>query len=205
MRTLRFFAVPLSFLIGMSPVSRLTAQGRETASRPADISAFGAFSNSQPDYGAVRNNGVTLGADYTRFFARIPIAPSLELRANVLDGSVVHELTYLGGLRATLPLRGKFRPYADALIGFGTIHYAVAPLPGYTGDRSTVYSYGGGLDTRVTANFDLMLDAQYQSWNFGGYPGPAQYTLTPSVFSAGVVYHIPFTSRKQSGPRVLVP
>jgi hypothetical protein len=205
MRTLRFFAVPLFFLIGMSPLSRLAAQGRETASRPADISVFGAYSNSYTDFGKPRDNGASFGADYTRFFARLPIAPSIEIRANILNGPVVNEDSYVGGLRATLPLH-KFRPYADALLGLGTIHYAVPLTPSYSGDTSTVYCFGAGIDTRVAANFDVKLDAQYQSWNFGNFgPGGTAFTLTPTIFTVGVVYHIPFGSGKQGSPRVLLP
>jgi opacity protein-like surface antigen len=173
------------------------AQALDTASRSMDIAAFGGYSAEETDYARSKDQGAAFGVDITRFF-HLPVVPSLEARANVEHGTIIDETTYLGGLRIEKPLH-RLHPYVDFLIGAGTLHFKFAPTPGYTGDRSKVYSYGGGIDIDLVHNFALKIDAQYQNWNLGPNafvtPPGANFTLTPAVGILGVEYHIPFRAR----------
>lgn len=166
----------------------IRAQARSTASRSADISIFAGGQFADPAYGPQNSGGVALGLDYTRYIQRLPVDFSLELRANFNSNSYVSEHTYLAGLRAGHTF-GRITPYVDFLIGPGNIHFPQNVY--YTGDNSTVPSYGGGLDFKVTHSFDLKLDLQGQHWNTG------EVSFAPTLGTVGVVYHIPF--RKQYG------
>jgi opacity protein-like surface antigen len=167
------------------------AQATSTASRSLDLAAFGGYTGARPDYGPYHDQGMGFGIDVTRYF-HLPIVPSLEGRGNFLSGTAVSQKTFLVGLRAEYPLGHRLHPYANFLVGAGTMHFKF--IPGYTSDNSTVYSYGGGIDVDIVHNIQLKVDGQYQSWNLGksgGNPnGP--FTLTPEVLLFGVEYHIPF-------------
>jgi hypothetical protein len=175
--------------------SQSCAQAISTASRSMDIAAFGGYSGAYTDYGNTRAQGAIAGIDITRFF-HLPIYPSLEVRANMLHGTVIDEDSYLGGLRAEYPLAHRLHPYADALVGVGTLHFKFAPIPGYTGDRSVLLSYGGGIDVDIFRHLQLKIDAQYQNWNLGpngtSVTQTGNFTLTPTVGIVGLEYHIPF-------------
>jgi opacity protein-like surface antigen len=171
------------------------AQAVSTASRSLDLAGFGGYSGALTDYANYKDQGLSFGVDVTRYF-HLPIVPSLEGRGNVVHGTAIDQKTFLFGLRAEVPLKHRIHPYADALIGVGTLHFKFSPGAGYTGDRSRVFSYGGGVDFDIVHNIQLKLDAQYQTWNLGpnGYvvPSGANFTLTPAVAIIGVEYHIPF-------------
>jgi len=168
---------------------RLTAQANPTASKKADISVFGAYSRLSPDYGPQQNNGVTFGADYTRYLHWF-LNPSLELRGKVAPGDTVGERTYGGGIRVEHQFR-NFHPYADFLVSSATLTFThpIIDVRGklYKSDNSIVYSVGGGLDYDITPKWAARADYQYEFWNYG-----INQTLTPTVFSLGVVYRIPF-------------
>ncbi len=83
-----------------------------------------------------------------------------------------------------MALYGRFQPYADFLVGPGTIHFP--HNNGYIGDNSTVYNYGVGVDMGVTRNFSLKLDVQAQHWNTG------EYRFEPILGLVGITYQIPF-------------
>lgn len=162
------------------------AQARSTASRSADVSVFAGGQFANPAFGPQNSGGVALGADYTRYIQRLPVDLSLELRANFNSNSLLSEHTYLVGLRAGHTF-GRVTPYLDFLIGAGSIHFPQNTF--YTGDNSTVPSYGGGLDFAVTQSFGLKLDLQGQHWNTG------EATFTPTLGTVGITYHIPFRAR----------
>ncbi len=174
----------LSAVLAFTP-NRVSAQGVPTESKGMDLAAFGGYVNIAPDYGSSRDNGFLLGADLTRYF-HWPVAPSLEIRTNLANGPIANEDSYLVGLRAQVDLH-RFHPYADFLIGYGSIHYDIPPSPGYTHDNSVVKSFGAGLDYDVTRNFQARIDFQSQHWTLG--PGD---TLTPTALSFGIRYVIPF-------------
>ena len=182
LRLLRsLFVVSCTTLI-VSTAPACLAQATRTASKGADISVFGAYQIAHPDYGPDNTHGGAVGAAYTAYL-HLPVEPSLEFRANFNSNYAVIEHSYVVGLRAAVPL-GILKPYADFLVGPGTIQF---PLNrGYPSDNSTVYSYGGGLDVHITGNFSARFDLQAQHWNTG------ELTYTPTLGTLGVVYRIPF-------------
>jgi hypothetical protein len=164
---------------------RAVAQAVPAAQKALDISAFGGYLNTDSDYGPYRNTGEAFGVDVSHRY-RFPVVPSLEFRINLTNGPAVAERTYLPGLRGTATVFRILHPYGTFLVGPGTIHFNF-PNGGYTGDSSTVFNFGGGVNADVYENFQVMADFQYQHWNLGGTD-----TLTPSLLLFGVTYHIPF-------------
>ena len=156
---------------------------------PADVSVFGGYEYADPDYGPAKNNGECLGLNYTRYF-HIPVAPSLEARVNLTNGTDVKERTYLAGLQAKARVFRRYHPYADFLVGTGTIHFNTRAT-GYVGDNSTIYNYGGGIDIDLIHHFALRADIQRQNWALGGSP-----TFHPVILLFGVNYTIPFRDYK---------
>ncbi|HEY5382187.1 MAG TPA: outer membrane beta-barrel protein [Acidobacteriaceae bacterium] len=161
------------------------AQAGPTASRSAGISVFGGYLSDLPDYGPYRNNGFSFGVDYTQYFKHLPVAPSLELRANIAQGKTVNEHSYGFGPRIQYDHLGPLHPYADLLIGPGNIHFNF-PY-NILGDNSTIWSYGGGLNYDLSHHFQALIDFQGQHWKTGH-----NVTLSPSLLIIGVRYNIPF-------------
>ncbi len=175
-------AAALCTAVLLANASSASAQAVRTASKSADISVFGGFQSAQPDYGPYTSYGGVFGADFTRYI-HFPVEPSLEFRANFNSNIAVTEHSYVVGLRAAVPYR-ILKPYGTFLVGPGNIHFPYNP--GYTGDNSVVYSYGGGVDVHVIKNFSAKFDFQAQHWNTG------EFTYTPTLSTVGVVYTIPF-------------
>ncbi len=175
--------LPLLGLALAAPPPPAAAQARRTADKSADVSVFGGFEYAHPDYRPGSNTGGAFGLDFTRYIQRLPIAPSLELRANFNYGSIANERSYVFGLCVMAPF-GRLRPYGDFLVGPGTIHFPHSI--GYTGDNSVVYNYGGGVDLGLSPNFALKLDLQGQRWNTG------TYAFQPVLGLVGLTYTIPF-------------
>ena len=188
-----FLAAAIAVIVAIAaPHAR--AQAISTASKSASIDIFGGFVDTAPDYSDQRDTGGAIGVDYTRYF-HLPVHIAVEARANSVSGSVVNERTVLGGIKLGRDYR-RFTPYADFLIGIGTIKYAVPPIPGYTSDRGRTYSYGGGVDIPVYKTFSVKADFQLQSWNLGvnsiTRPQGGDYTLSPTMLTLGINYRIPF-------------
>jgi Outer membrane protein beta-barrel domain len=187
--------VPLSlFLLAALSAAPALAQQLGSASKSAEISAFGGYTNINSDYGT-RNNGITIGADYTRFF-HFPVAPSFEVRANRTSGLGLTEESVLFGLRLEAPFRQRFHPYITALYGGTKILFKMPPTPTYTYDQTSATSLGGGIDFDVTHNFRAKFDFQQQFEDFGPNGIHQDFTLTPAGFTVGVVYRIPFKPRQ---------
>jgi hypothetical protein len=184
-------------------VSGKTASGQSlaTASKSAEFSVFGGYMAASTDYGPHTLNGYGAGIDFT-VFPRFILKPSLELRGDIANNGYVTEKTVVVGPRAQLDIRQRFHPYGELLFGAGEILYHPVPYPDYTGDRSRVYAYGGGLDIDVTRHFGAKFDFQERNWNLGGngnLVGGGTYTLEPRTFLVGVIYTIPFrTFKRQS-------
>ncbi|QMV18309.1 hypothetical protein GOB94_06125 [Granulicella sp. 5B5] len=170
------------------------AQSLSTASKAAEISVFGAYMGGTPDYGPHTWKGISAGGDFT-VFPRFILKPALEVRGNVLSARAATEKTVLFGPRVQLDWRGRFHPYGDFLIGAGEILFHPDPAPGYSGDRSKVYSYGGGINIDVAYHLSAKFDFQQQSWNLGPNSDSASsgnFTLTPRTLQIGVTYTLPF-------------
>ena len=172
-------------------VMRVGAQALPVRTKGADISVFGTYTRLWPDYGPQKNNGATFGAFYTRYLRWF--SPGVEFRVKIADGETVDEKTYGGGVRVEKPI-GRFRPYADFLISAGTINYHFRAPPikpngqPYLSDSSVVYTYGGGLDYDLTKSFSARAEFQGENWSMGGY---TPITLTPKMWSFGLVYRLP--------------
>jgi opacity protein-like surface antigen len=164
------------------------AQAVPTADRPNQISAFASAGRIYTDYGQ-DDFGFVLGGDMTRHFRFL--AAGLEARYTHSSGDAITENSFAGGVRAEKSIR-RFRPYADFLIGYGTIHF-IPGIPGYTHDNSVVYDIGAGLEYDIAPSFAVKFDAQQQYWHLG----QASSELEPYNVSVGVVYRIPFGLRRR--------
>jgi hypothetical protein len=99
MQVARFAALSIFTLVSTGVgISKGRAQSLPTASKSAEISAFGGYVASSPDYGAFLKKGIGAGADFT-IFPKIPVAPSLEVRGHEAFGTYVTEKALFVGLR----------------------------------------------------------------------------------------------------------
>ena len=153
------------------------AQATATATQNLGFSVFGAYSRTNPDYGA-SGSGFAFGGEVKRHFRLVD--PALELRYGHVSKDVT-ENTLTGDvkLEKTLGPGHRFTPYLDAGLGYGSF---TAPADK---DSAIFKNIGGGVDVGVTSHVAIKVDYQYQFWAFGG---PGDFTLTPSVFSIGAVY-----------------
>ncbi len=176
-------------------------QAMTTASKSAEISAFGGYLVSKTDYGPAAKKGIAAGGDFT-IFPRFPVAPSLEVRGQEAVGPYVTEKSVMAGLRVQKDLRQRLHPYVDFLIGAGEIVYHPEPYPDYHADKSKAYSFGGGINIDIARHFALKFDAQRQNWNFGANQAlqpNGDYTLTPITAMVGVTYTVPFRTLNRHG------
>jgi opacity protein-like surface antigen len=182
-----FLLLTLLFLIPCS--KSLDAQSDPTASKEAAISLFATYSRVSTDRNSTINNGLTVGADYTRYLNWI-LTPSLEVRCKFAPGDNVGEDTFGGGLRVEHRLK-NFSPYADFFGSYGRITFThpslLGPGPPYRFDNSIVYSAGFGVDYHITSKWAARVDYQFEHWNVG-----MNSTFTPHIFSVGFLYRIPF-------------
>jgi hypothetical protein len=174
----------------------LWGQAQAAASRSAAISVFGGGSFVRPDSGSSSQSGYMFGTDYTYYPGRFYLVPSLELRGSISPkGKVVGENVFGGGLRVEHRY-SRFSPYADLLVGAGTLKFTT-PIPLvqgglYESNNSIVYTYGGGVDIGVFSHLSVKVDVQGSHWNLN----PNNPTiLQPLWMGVGLVYRIPFGSR----------
>ncbi len=161
-----------------------TAQAIVSAQRGAEIAPFAQVTLISPDYGQSRNLGYTVGLDYTRFIRSSIVQPSIEFRYTSANGITVNERSYAGGVKVQTTIHG-IQPYATFLVGHGNIDLAV-PEGTYAGDNAIVLAYGGGVQFPVTQLLRVKGEVMAQHWNL------EQATLTPTTYSLGVVYVVPF-------------
>jgi hypothetical protein len=187
------------FLFAVLSESRAArAQSDATATRTTALSAFGGYTNSDSDYGEKRNSGGTVGVDFTRYF-RWRVVPSFEIRGNYTTGPDLKQESILFGPRLQMDLH-RFHPYANVLYGATKIIFQSPQDPDYTYDVAPTISVGGGVDIDVTSHFQAKIDYQEEFMNFGPngtQPNNADFTLTPTLLTVGVVYRIPFRARNR--------
>jgi hypothetical protein len=190
-----FLLACLAIFACISSPERVHAQSMPAESKGMELSAFAGFVAVHPDYYTANNTGAAAGLAFTRFFERLPVDPSLELRGTYASGPAVTERTVSGGLRVSKRFR-RYHPYVDLLVGVGSIVYATDPAPFEHEDRGLEYTFGGGIDIDIIRNFRARIDIQRQSWNLGQNntlkPQGGDYTLSPTAFLIGVTYVIPF-------------
>ncbi|WP_035348097.1 outer membrane protein [Edaphobacter aggregans] len=201
LRPFLLILVALVVSLGGGGTASVNAQAVPTAARKAELSTFMTYTRLTPDYGPQQNNGVMIGVDcalFTRYLRYV--TPAVEFRMKFANGDTVDQKTYGGGIRVEKEFRGRFHPYANFLVSAGYINYNFKPpniLPNgkpYTSDTSVVYSYGGGLDLDMTPNFSARGEFLAENWSLGGY---TPTTLTPTMWSVGLKYRIPFGVRSR--------
>lgn len=192
----RALGAVIPLLLCIAPQAR--AQAGFTAEKGADIFAFGGYFRVAPDYGQPHDTGYLLGGLFTRYIGHARYEPSLEFRYTHVSGDIVDQSTLSGGIRVGRTFRSRYQPYADFLIGRGTIRYVVPPIPDYPPDHGLMLSYGGGLNVDFLRNWSVFGDLQMQHWSLGENsvikPDGSNYTLSPYTVSVGVRFRIPFHS-----------
>lgn len=183
---LGFVLSPALMSLSMLVPNQMMAQATAARSREAGVSGFVAYTRLNPDYGA-SVNGITVGADYTRFYKYL--SPAIELRFKTSGTQAVAERTFGGGVRVEHQI-SYFHPYADFLVSQGTVTFAQKYYIGSNGtgtNGSIVYSFGGGVDYDFADQWAARVDYQSESWNLNESPA---ITLAPRALSIGVVYRI---------------
>jgi opacity protein-like surface antigen len=173
------------------------SQALATATRGAEITAFGGYTASAPDFETFAPGGFTAGANYTLFPKHLFIDPSVEFRYDYTHSSGVSEHGYFVGPRLQKDIfGGRVHPYVDALYGKGTINLH-PPSSGVASAWGGAWSYGGGVDLEVSKHLSLKLDLQQQEWNLGKNaalkPDGSDFTLSPKTYTLGVTYHFTFS------------
>ncbi len=185
----QWFRWVLPALAGMCWPAWSVAQSRPAATKAAGIAIFGGVSRISPGYSSDTNYGATIGADFTRYTRLID--PSLEVRYTDSSGPTVGETTLQGGLKLEKGF-GRFRPYGDLLVGYGSItfqHPVIYPTGPYSSDNSFIYAGGGGLDYRLTSTVALKGDVEAQSWKVGTEAS----RFSPLAVTLGVSINLPFS------------
>lgn len=187
-------AVLLTFAVApllLAP-HQVSAQAAPAAERNGELSASFAYSLVSPKWNGITetNNGITLGLDYGHYFRRLPVVPSLAIRAKFAPGNTVGERTLGGGPRIERPI-GAFRPYGNLLVSSGVITFThpVIDFRGklYASDNSLVYSAGGGVDVDLSRKWAVRADYQHEWWSTG-----TGQNFNPHVVSLGVVYRLAY-------------
>ncbi len=189
------FLLALALPITSTP---LAAQATPVSQRTGEFSAFVTYTLLWPEWNGISetNNGVTFGVEYGRFIHHLPVVPALVMRGKTAPGNTVGEHTLGGGIKIDHSFRSlPLRPYGDFLISGGNItftHPVVDYRPKlYISDNSVVYSVGGGLDLDLTQSWAVRADYQYEWWSIG-----IDQNFNPHALSFGVVYRIPYHSRR---------
>jgi hypothetical protein len=175
------------FIFGVMEVA--LGQARPAAIRSASVSVFAAGAYVKPGFGEPGQIGYMFGGDYTPYFSNFYLKPSLEVRGSISPtGGSVGENMFGGGLRVGHRY-SRFTPYADLLIGSGTLKYATPrakPGGGFANsNNSLVYTYGGGLDISILSSVAAKIDVQGSHWDTN--PDFSQ-VFHPGWLSFGVVY-----------------
>jgi hypothetical protein len=180
-RSIRNAALLLGIALSAAHVA--SGQAVATGGRGAELSPFAFATVVGPDYGQPHDLGYTLGIDYTHFI-RFILQPSVEVRFTRASGQQIDENSFGGGLKFHTNF-GRVRPYAAVLIGQGNLTFHHAGVDAKI-DKSTAIWYGGGAEYEVNSQWRIRGEFMQQYWNLD--PG----SLTPSIFSVGFAYRIPF-------------
>jgi hypothetical protein len=186
--------IGLSVLSSLSCARSANAQGDPTLYKTQSISVFGGYIRDHVDYGPGYANGVGFGFDLNQHF-RSPLTVSLEGRVNLAAGYYVIERSYLAGPRVEYRL-GRIRPYGDVELGIGNIHFNPPINAGYSGDRSALIVFGGGIDFDLTHGFRAKADFQAQHWNISP---TLHQVFTPDIATLGLTYVLPFRPFRKYG------
>jgi hypothetical protein len=178
-----------------APLYQCSPQSIPVATQQVQLSAFSTATPIFTGLGHGNNLTVTAGADIA-FVGLRRIRSSVEIRGTypISGGNVDKQKSFLAGSVIEYPF-GRFRPYADFLIGKGAINYLgggyIFGTEKYISSSTVVYSPGVGLDYSITHHFALKADLQYQHWDV---PVVASGRIDPTVVSLGGKYMFDFNS-----------
>ncbi|GAC1427113.1 MAG: hypothetical protein NVSMB62_24830 [Acidobacteriaceae bacterium] len=159
-----------------------SAQATATATRAAEVNAFGGIAAINPDYGQKFNFGYTAGVSYNRVAPNV-LAPGLELRVTGASGNTVSQSSVLAGLHfQSAPLFGA-QPYMTALMGIGSIGYTYSFQTRPT-EHDFVYAVGAGAEVPIRRNLRLRADILQQTWSY------QPHNLTPIAVTIGLSYTV---------------
>ena len=161
----------------------LHAQATATAERTARIQVGAGVTMVAPDYEPKDTFGYSIYGDFD-FTRHLGIEGAIHM-ATVITPTDIAESSYLLGPRYVFT-KGKFRPYAKALLGLGVFTFQSV----YANSKSSssthkMYAFGGGVDYTAKRRLNVrVIDIEYQRW-----PGFASSGLTPLVFTVGGAYN----------------
>jgi hypothetical protein len=180
----------LLLVLALPPLMR--AQASDTAHQNIHFEVFGMATAEKPNFIASDvAYGVTGGTSLDWRFGRF--RPGAAIRGSFATYSFQSLKMISVGPKLTYDV-GRFHPYGDFLIGYGVGSFKIPLGPMYTGNDSTVYSVGGGLDYAVTRYWAIRLDYHHESWDFDAPVQP----FHPQPVSIGVRYSV--HTRSRGGP-----
>ncbi len=193
MRISRMLSNAVLLMVIGAPLDRCFPQSIPVATQQMQLSAFSAITPTSTGLGQGKNLTITTGADIA-FVGLRRVRSVVEIRGSypIAAGYVDKQKSFVAGPVIECAV-GRFRPYADFLIGRGAINYLsggyVFGSEKYISSSTFVYSPGVGLDYSITHHFALKADLQYQRWNvpvaFSGH-------INPTVVSFGGKYMFDF-------------
>jgi hypothetical protein len=193
MRISRMLSNAVLLIVVGAHRDRCFAQGIPVATQQIQLSAFSAATPISTGLGQGNNFTVTAGADIA-FVGLRRYSSVIEIRGTypIAGGNVDKQKSFVAGPVIEYPV-GRFRPYADFLVGKGAINYLqggyVFGNRKYISSSTVVYSPGMGLDYRITHHFALKADLQYQHWDV---PVAGSGHINPTVMSLGGKYMFDF-------------
>jgi len=189
-KALVFFACLLSEAV-VGPVAH--GQAAVGADRKVDFDVFGGLTGDYTGLNGGRNLSITVGGDINLPRYRF-IRPSIEVRGTYpfVRGLVDGQKDILGGVKAEMQF-GKIRPYADFLIGRGSMEYDGFPayngVPMWGTTKTTVLSPGVGVRYAVWRSVSVFGDAQLQHWDT---PAAQSGSIMSTSLTAGASYRFAY-------------
>ena len=153
------------------------------------LSAGGLFTVTQPDFDpnltTITNDGVVTSSNHLYGiggFVDYRMSRWVQLEAegrwerwNQTQGYTINENQYAIGIRDPIHTFGHITPYAKVMAGLGTANFLTG--------RAALFSYGGGMDYRLTKRISLRADFEQQSWR-------VTPTMKPYTGAIGFSYRI---------------
>ncbi len=167
-------------------VPSLRAQAVYTATKTTYIQAGAGVFYLNPDYTNTRYGdntveGVSGWADANLINF---LGVEAEAHVSVVDPSDLKENSYLIGPRVAIK-KGRGNLYGKAMVGRGAFIFdANVPAGAKKTKDYTMYAFGGGLDYRISQNFNYrVVDAEFQTWT-----DFKPHNLSPYVISTGIMF-----------------
>jgi hypothetical protein len=169
-------------ILALSADIALNAQASPTATRAAFIQAGVGLSAFQPDYNPGTIKGYSIYGTFD-FTSHIGLEGDIHI-VNVITPGDIAQNSYLVGPRFVIA-RGRFHPYAKALVGIGVFTFQPVYISSTSSSSShKMYAFGGGLDVRLKRHWNVRaIDFEYQRW-----PGVDANGITPYGITVGTAY-----------------